>query len=137
MLLVKPEKRGTDDFGCGDFGASRGSRDHNGIDYCVEAGQEIATPVTGVVTKLGYTYGSDLFWRYVEITCDATGLRHRLFYVEPGVDYGQRVDAGDLVGVSQHIAGKYNTEDRKMKNHVHYEIMTADGKTYLNPEATQ
>lgn len=131
MMIVMLEKRGSDDFGSGEFGASRGSRTHKGIDYTAPAGAEVLSPVDGQVTKHGYPYASDLSFRYVEIT-DPAGARHRLFYVSPDVVVGSTVSRQDSIGTVQDIAGKYNTDTRKMKNHIHYEIIM-DGE-YVNPE---
>lgn len=131
MITVMLQKRGSDDFGSGEFGASRGARIHRGIDYTAPAGAAVLSPVDGKVTKLGYPYASDLQFRYVEVT-DTAGARHRLFYVSPDVVVGVAVCRGDKIGVAQDIAGKYNTPERKMKNHVHYEIIV--GGDYVNPE---
>jgi len=123
--------RGTDDFGNGEFGAPRGNRTHKGIDYACYPGTEIHSTVYGEVTKLGYPYADALQFRYVEIT-DNEGLKHRFFYVEPNVDFGDRVLQGDVIGYAQDIAGHYNTEDRYMKGHIHYEILS-NGEP-INPE---
>jgi len=131
MITVMLEKRGSDDFGSGEFGASRGSRTHKGIDYTAPAGAELISPVDGEVTKLGYPYASDLSFRYVEVT-DTDGIRHRMFYVSPDVAVGDSVSRQDPIGKVQDIAGKYNTDTRKMKNHVHYEIIVWG--EYVNPE---
>ena len=48
--------RKCDPQGCGHYGASRGTRKHNGVDVLREPGITLYSPVVGVVTKLGYTY---------------------------------------------------------------------------------
>lgn len=133
MILIKPKHRGVDDFGSGAFGASRGSRTHRGIDYAVEPGQDICPGVAGVVTKLGFPYADDLSWRYVEVTAK-DGLKHRFFYVEPQVSLGEPVDADTVIGVAQDIASHYNDSERKMVNHVHYEVKNQSDR-YINPES--
>jgi murein DD-endopeptidase MepM/ murein hydrolase activator NlpD len=85
------------------------------------------------VTKLGYPYGDDLQWRYVQIT-DASGFNHRTFYVEPLVRVGQRVEEDEPIGEAQDISQRYPAQG--MKPHVHYEIKSGDGE-YLNPEAAK
>lgn len=95
-----------------------------GVDYVAEPGWLAVTPVSGVVTRMGYPYRDDLSYRYVEIT-DAQGLRHRLFYVKPlpGLNIGARVDIHDPVGVVQDIAARYP----EITPHIHYEIKKQDG----------
>lgn len=132
MVTVILQKRLPDDFGSGEFGASRGSRTHRGIDYMCDPGAIVASPVTGEVTKLGYPYGDDLSYRYVEVTTEV-GARHRMFYCEPGVKVGDLVASGDPLGAAQDIAKRYNTDSKKMNNHVHYEIKAVHG-AFVNPE---
>lgn len=127
MITAKLKKRGTDKWGSGEFGASRGDRTHNGIDYACEPGTQICAPCGGEVTKLGYPYGDDLSFRYVEIT-DIEGRRHRIFYVEPTVEVGSRVAEGWVIGKSQKLWARYPG----ITEHVHYEVMLGD--EYLDPE---
>jgi hypothetical protein len=131
MLRSILSHRGNDDYGSGEFGASRGERPHNGIDYAIKPGEIICSPVAGTITKLGYTYSSDLSYRYVEVT-DSAERRHRLFYVLPLVAVGDEVEKHAPVGASQDISKKY-TNYGYMKNHVHYEVMLLDG-SFANPE---
>lgn len=120
--------RGIDAWGSGEFGASRGNRKHNGIDYACYPGTAIYSPVDGTITKHGYPYGDDLTYRYIEVT-DKLHRRHRVFYVSPLIEVGRRVSLGEVLGTAQNIAGRY---DDRMKNHIHYEIKH-NGK-YLDPE---
>jgi len=135
MIRIAPTIR-SDRQGDGHFGARRGSRTHNGIDYIVTPGDLIASPVDGMITKVGYPYASDLTYRYVEIT-DTQNLRHRLFYttLHPNLQLNDLVIEGDQVAVAQDIAAKYPADEPRdaMINHVHYEIKRPDG-TYMNPE---
>lgn len=130
--LKELEQRGTDDWGDGSFGASRGSRKHKGIDYKADPGDEILAPCDGKVTKLGYPYapkpGDKITYRYVEIT-DHQGYRHRVFYIEPAVNMARQVNKGVMIGTAQDISGKYHRDDRNpMINHVHYEILDEEGQ---------
>ncbi len=132
MILAILPKRGTDDWGSGEFGASRGSRLHNGRDYACYEFTVICSLTDGIVTKLGYPYGDDLSYRYVEIT-DNEGFRHRYFYVSPSVEVGEQCRRGDMIGLSQNISKRYNDPKKgPMKNHMHYEIM--NGSRYIDPE---
>jgi len=72
----------------------------------------------GKVTKIGYPYGDDLSFRYVEVT-DNQGCRARYFYVEPAVSQGQEVSVGDALGFSQALGGRYPG----ITEHVHFELL--------------
>jgi len=116
-----------DAHGSGEFGAPRGTHTHHGVDYACEAGTQILSPVAGVVTKLGYPYGDDLSYRYVEIDT-GNGLYHRVFYVWPLVGVGIMVVPDDVIGEAQDIAQRYS-HNGQMNNHVHYEVVRyVDGK---------
>lgn len=127
----KAPLRGSDPMGQGHFGASRGHRKHQGIDYVFAPETGLMSPVTGVVTKLGYPYSRDLSFRYVEVT-DEDGYKHRFFYVLPGVAVGDQISEGDVIGFVQDIAIKWGNG---MKNHIHYEIMVPGAeRQYVDPE---
>ena len=117
-----------DSTGLGHFGASRGggTRKHKGKDYEVEVGEDINSPVVGKVTKIGYPYGNDLSYRYVQVT-DIDGNNHRMFYVAPDEDIklGASVSKGTKLGVSQDLSRRHGED---MKNHIHYEILDSTGK---------
>ena len=130
MILAILPDREPDDYGSGHFGASRGNRKHNGIDFACVPGTEILAPEDGEVTRLGFPYSDDLSYRYVQIT-DETGKHHRVFYVEPEVEVGFYCVRGiTIIGRAQNISARY-TERGKMNNHVHYEIKR-NGE-YFNP----
>jgi murein DD-endopeptidase MepM/ murein hydrolase activator NlpD len=109
--------RKADEYGSGLFGASRGKRTHSGIDYAMYPGSQVLSPVTGRVTKLGYTYSDDLRYRYVQIT-DEHQYQHRFFYVEPRVLPNSAVLKGEVIGISQKLGSRYP----RITEHVHYEI---------------
>ena len=118
--------RGIDGYGSGAYRASRGSRLHSGLDFKLEAGSTLLSPVEGFVTKLGYPYAKHLEYRYVEVS--NAGLRHRFFYISPLLELNDKVSIGDGLGVSQDLSLIYP----KMVNHLHYEIKDEDGE-YLDP----
>ena len=113
--------RGGDAFGSGAFLASRdeGARLHRGADFTATAGQQVKAPISGYVTKIGYPYGDDLSFRYVELTNPAIGYAVRVFYVEPGVTLGQALRQGAPVGVAQTLQRRYPA----ITDHVHVELV--------------
>jgi len=52
--------RGTDSYGSGHHGASRGTRVHDGTDYKSTPGQQVKAPLSGKVTKISKPYSSGI-----------------------------------------------------------------------------
>lgn len=153
-LLTKLSIR-NDQAGSGFYGASRGGRRHNGIDFAAQPGSILLSPIAGVITRLGWPYSGDTLYRYIQVTardcphpkygprvtyspsnlgkchkCGIDHLAHRFFYVRPLVESGQSIEVGDALGVVQDVTKKYNSPD--MLPHVHYEVKQLD--QYLDPE---
>ena len=127
MIILQAEERGCDNWGCGHYGASRGSRKHRGVDFKANCGQVLLSSVAGTVTKIGYPYADDLDYRYVQVT-DAADYDIRFFYVSPYVKVGDKIKVIDQLGEVQDLSLRYNN----IANHVHIEIKK-DGK-YFDPE---
>ena len=121
-----------DDFGSGAFDASRdgGSRRHRGVDYLANAGQTVAAPISGYVTKIGYAYDDDQNLRFVELSNAALGYVARVFYVDPSVEVGQTVRLGRPIGVARTLQSRYPG----IGDHVHLEI-SRPGKGVVDPTA--
>ncbi|PCJ58688.1 MAG: hypothetical protein COA65_07610 [Rhodospirillaceae bacterium] len=122
--LPKLEIRKTDPQGAGHFGARRngGRRKHLGIDLVAPPGTPVTSPLDGTVTRLGWPYGDDPSYRYVEVTT-GTGLVARHFYVAPSVTLGETVTAGkSCLGTVQDLTKRYP----HITNHLHLEIRQAD-----------
>lgn len=115
------DPRECDAYGCGHFGASRGSRKHNGLDVTTIKGQKIFSPITGYLNRLAYPYRSDLSYKGIEIIGEGIhkDFRVKIFYCTPTVAVKTRLKAGQQVAISQKINDKYSD---KMKNHVHLEL---------------
>lgn len=118
--------RGCDAFGCGTFGASRGTRTHNGIDIVSLPSQSIFSPITGEVTRFPFPYGSDLSYTGIEIV--NFEYKIKIFYVTPVVKIGTQVNKGQLIAKSQNIASKYGSS---MTNHVHIEVYKKQGINWV------
>jgi murein DD-endopeptidase MepM/ murein hydrolase activator NlpD len=110
--------RGCDRKGCGHFGAPRGDHLHQGADYAVEPGQPIVAPLAGEVTEVGYPYGDDLSYRYIEIANGAYVVR--VFYVAPAssVIVRVRVRFGEIIGLQQPLGRRYPG----ITEHVHIKV---------------
>ena len=136
MLKSIAPMRGVDDWGSGLFGASRGSRTHNGEDLVMSPGSLILSPVSGTIDSFGFAYSDDPTYQIVNIE-DSLGNLHRLFYVRPldSLSVGSYIKKDDLVGEAQDIAERYSEltikggdlKSKIMKNHIHYEIRNSDG----------
>lgn len=102
--------RGCDAQGCGHFGASRdgGTRTHIGADYVGTPGESVRAVQGGRITRVGFPYGDDLSFRYVEIS-GGDGITSRQFYVSPaaGIARGAFVAAGQSIGTLQALGGRY------------------------------
>lgn len=115
-----------DAYGEGRFGARRdgGSRRHEGVDYVAHAGQVVAAPISGYVTKVGHAYTSDARLKYVEITNPALRIAARVFYINPKVEEGDTIAIGHPVGTARSLQRKY---PGGMTDHVHLEIIDRRG----------
>lgn len=111
--------RGCDTQGCGHYGASRdgGTRFHDGIDFIVQEGEPIYSPITGKVFRDSYPYGNDLRWKGTFIGNDKYGIK--LWYMTPIVAAGDTIVEGQIIGYAQDISIKYNG----ITPHVHMQVM--------------
>lgn len=112
--------RGFDAFGSGDFLARRdaGARKHHGVDYVAAVGQPVHAPISGEVSRLGYAYGGKSGLRLVEIANGETKYTARVLYVDPSVEVGDVVVAGEEIGRAQDLGERYPG----ITNHVHVEL---------------
>lgn len=121
--------RGEDAYGSGHFGAVRdgGHRVHDGADYVAAPNTIVYSPISGEVTKLGYAYAKNTALRFVEVTNSVSSLVSRVLYVDPSVQIGDTLKAGDPIGVAEDLSKRY----RGITNHVHVQI--AVGRNWLDP----
>ena len=128
MKIIAPMRK-PDLFGMGHYGASRGDRKHNGIDYACYPGSNILAPISGGVSKIGYPYGDDISFRYVQITTkDQKNVR--VFYVDPDVKIGDLVLADKtMIGKSQELGKRY----KGITEHIHLEVKDMRGN-YIDPK---
>lgn len=126
-MKFKSYIRGRDNYGSGAYGASRGDRTHQGIDFVAAPGMIALSTCDGIVSKLGYPYANHLEYRYVQITT-SNNKDHRYFYVEPTVKVGESIKKGDPIGIVQDLSIIY---PNGMTNHVHFEVK--EKGVYLDP----
>lgn len=119
------ESRGCDPLGCGEFGASRGSRLHRGHDFVVTPGESVRSPIQGRISRHARPYSNDTRYSGVEIIGSGPhqGLRIKMFYLAPGLQVGTTVKPGQAIGVAQNIATKHG---QAMKPHIHLELYYND-----------
>lgn len=131
MMLISAPIRGQDKHGAGHFGAPRGGRTHNGIDIACYAGSVVYAASAGTVTKIGYPYDPNEpkkgHLRYVQVS-DGEGIDCRYFYVQPAVQVGDKVRAGEAVGKTQGLLEVYPG----ITDHFHFEVRHENGD-YLDP----
>jgi len=128
--MIMPPIRKSDKWGEGHYGASRGKRKHNGVDYACYPGSKVYPKSLGKVTKIGYPYSDDLSFLYVEVTTRGA-LIERYFYIEPSVILGDIVSRDDIIGTTQKLGNRYPG----ITEHYHYErFKLIEGKKeYINP----
>ena len=139
VLRIPHKPRRVDDWGSGDFAASRGGRYHLGRDYLYDVSEEVRSPMEGSVLRIGYPYDdsdSNDRYRLVEILSfnSETGAKviWRFFYVRPCVAVGEFVSPAQIIGFAQDISSRYSDPDKQpMGNHVHVECIV-DPETFFD-----
>ena len=106
-----------DSEGSGEFGAKRGWRFHESLDFELLdfdelPEQPIYAPISGIILRIVRAYKNDVY-RGVIIS---DGERMcRVMYFLPTAKIGQSVIAGDQIGIAQDISKRYNGN---MKPHI-------------------
>ncbi len=113
-----------DGWGQGHFGASRGGKQHDGLDLVVIPTQPIFSMIDGVIEKYEQCYTTDPRWHGIQVA--NAQLRVELWYMEPlHVKVGEYVNAGELLGAAQDISGKYPPTEKvphNMMPHIHVRV---------------
>jgi len=119
------QRRACDPQGCGNYGASRGSRPHAGWDVRCNGGATVYAPYQGTVTRRAYPYGNgsccDIGF---EINGSGTWAGHSvmIFYCDPNrVSIPSSVTRGQAVATHRGLhCGCYSTS---MTDHIHYQLL--------------
>ena len=125
--------RGTDSYGAGHRGASRGTRTHDGTDYNSTPGQQVKAPLSGKVTKISKPYSSGVdaaVLSGVEITA-SDGTKCWVWYMQPSANIvGTIVKAGSsVIGIAKTLTNRYISG---ITDHVHVRIHNRYGAK-VNP----
>lgn len=121
--------RGTDAYGAGYHGASRGTRTHDGTDYISNPGQQVNAPLSGIVTKISKPYSSGVdasVLSGVEIVA-SDGTTCWVWYIQPSANIvGTVVKAGtSVIGKARILKNRYRNG---IVDHVHVRIHRRSGK---------
>jgi hypothetical protein len=123
--------RNCDTFGCGYFGASRGERDHKGVDFKVNEDEPIKTPFDCEIVRYGFPYSDDQSQKLVEIQGlnSFSDYKAKIMYIKPIHSVGTILYKGSTVCFAGNIKNKYGNS---MTNHVHFELYK--NGILVNPE---
>ena len=115
--------RGADPTGNGWYGASRGSREHEGVDYIGQVGDDVFACETGKI-RVGQVYSNPAKAHFKLIEIKGTrpepdNYRVKQMYVKPEVITGDFVKEGDKIGTLQGVGDFYGDG---MPNHCHISV---------------
>ncbi len=119
-----------DPAGSGHYGAPRGKRRHNGIDFVCVPGQTVKCPIKiGKVMRVARPYVSG---SYSGLYIHNQNLAIKIFYIDPwpGI-MGEVVQRGEPIGIAQDISERYGGE---MKPHVHLAVISFNPEFLLQKE---
>ena len=125
MITLKSNIIRYDTQGSGNYGASRGSRTHNGVDLlCVPECEVYAdTDLEFIRIARPYPGMNGGLWE------DMNGNQVKIFYMNP-IRSQKTFKRGDVIGYCQNVAKHY--KNNRMMPHIHIEIY--ENKQRINPE---
>lgn len=118
--MISPTKLGirVDTEGDGNYGTSRGTRLHRGVDYLCVKGQDIIAPFNMIVTRISYPKTHSAMTGIAWQKGKSTG---RMFYFIPDLNLiGKSVYEGDVIGTAQSVSEDYGLP--KMNDHIHFQV---------------
>ncbi|MBC8183245.1 hypothetical protein H8E88_19240 [candidate division KSB1 bacterium] len=133
MQFINPTGKGIrNDFGgSGHFGAPRGKRKHDGLDFIAsynfeaDKGQNILMPISdGIIVRTSLPYKDDLKWLGVHIVHPRIELK--MWYLKPikSLIRTGRIALGTVIGRAQNIGAKKGYEN--VTPHIHLRIVKID-----------
>lgn len=118
--MISPTGLGirSDGEGDGHYGAPRGRRLHNGVDYICVPGQDIVAPFDMTILREAWPYKdltlSGIAWRY-------GNSEGRMFYFQPHDNViGKDVKQRQSIGFAQSVSAYYKSVI--MTDHIHFQI---------------
>ena len=114
--------------GCGHFGASRGTRTHEGIDILCTVGGEVYAPFDGFVERKVKPYAG---WNFSGLQINHGTFLTKIMYFLPveGLE-NTSVAKGQIIGYCQDIQNKYGST---VPRHLHVEVINTEG-VHQDPE---
>jgi len=131
MILFNPTGGGirSDPAGDGHFGASRGNRKHEGIDFLCTPGQVVRAIIPGKLV-MAYPYAGDVIFAGCRIW--GKDWMCKMFYFIPHDNLiNMDVIAGEAIGIAQDISAKYGGG---MLPHIHCGLYKLNPTLLVNPE---
>lgn len=118
--MISPTGKGIriDSEGSGEYGASRGSRRHNGIDYECNQGQYVRAPFDMTVKRIANPRSNSPLSGIEWVSGKSSG---KMFYFKPHkMVIGEDVLEGQVIGVAQSVSQDYGLPG--MIDHVHFQV---------------
>ena len=118
--MISPTGKGIriDSSGSGYYGASRGGRRHNGVDFLCDAGQIVSAPFNMEIVRISKPYHDSDLSGIVWKSGASTG---KIFYFLPFEELiGLYVMEGQAIGSAQSVAEYYRTDE--MSDHIHFQV---------------
>jgi len=131
MIIYNPTGLGirSDPAGDGHFGASRGNRKHEGLDFLVAPGQIVKAVIAGKLVR-AYPYVDDVIFAGCRLW--GKDFMAKMFYFIPHEKLiHEDVLAGEEIGIAQDISAKYGGG---MKAHIHVGLYSLNPTKLVNPE---
>ena len=129
MKFINPTGKDirNDAGGAGHFGAGRGNKRHDGVDFAADTGQVVVAFHSGLIPSESLPYGDDLRWRGVSLVNKR--IETKMWYLDPYPEViGAWVEAGQPIGTAQNIGLKY----KGVTPHVHVRIVKCDPMLLLD-----
>jgi len=112
--------RGNDPTGHGYYGASRGTRKHEGFDVISTPNENVYSPINGKV-RIGNVYKTTKVGKEQMKLIEITGNTYKvkLMYVSSNLKNGDVVTPNMLIGKAQDISLYHDEGSKGMINHIH------------------
>lgn len=98
---------------------------HKGTDLECEPGQDVISPLTGIVKRKAIAYSGS---KFTGLVIEAKKMTIKMLYLEVDDNLvGKCVKQGEVIGEAQDISERYSTVDP----HVHVEILSCDPEIFI------